>query len=114
MDYASYLRYPVLLKGGRMQMNIDFWNLLYNYLEERRYDNFHQNAMQDADYLKFSKQEQELYSQYENLNLSDEQRKVILNWIDAITVQNEAYTAIVFRMAIQCCFSLLLELADLK
>ena len=114
MDYAPYLRYPILLKGGCMHMNIDFWNLLYNHLEERRYSNFYQNAIQDADYLKASQQEQELCSQYESLNLSDDQRKVILNWIDAITAQNEAYTAVVFRMAMQCCFALLLELADLK
>ena len=52
MDYAPYLRYPVLLKGGRMQMNIDFWNLLYNHLEERRYDNIYQNAKQDADRMR--------------------------------------------------------------
>ena len=97
-----------------MQMNIDFWNLLYNHLEERRYDNIYQNAMQDADYLKASQQEQELCSQYESLNLSDDQRKVILNWIDTINAQNEAYTTVVFRMAMQCCFALLLELADLK
>ena len=114
MDYVPHLRCPVVLKEGRMQMNIDFWNLLYNHLEERRYGNFYQNAIQDADYLKASQQEQELCSQYESLNLSDDQRKVILNWIDAITAQNEAYTAVVFRMAMQCCFALLLELADLK
>ena len=66
-------------------MNIDFLNLLYNYLEEQHYGNFYQNAMQDADYLKASQQEQELCSQYESLNLSDDQSKVILDWIDAIT-----------------------------
>ena len=70
--------------------------------------------MRDADYLKASQQEQELCSQYESLHLSDDQRKVILNWIDAITAQNETYTAVVFRMAMQCCFALLLELADLE
>ena len=72
------------------------------------------NVMQDADYLKFLQQEQELCSQYECLNLSDDQRKVILNWIDTINAMNEAYTAVVFRMAMQCCFALILELADLK
>ena len=97
-----------------MQMNIDFWNLLYNHLEERRYDNIYQNALKDADYLKASQQEQELCSQYESLHLSDDQRKVILNWIDAITAQNEAYTSAAFRMAMQCCFALILELTDLK
>ena len=62
-------------------MNIDIWNLLYNHLEERHHNNIYQNVMQDADYLKFTQQEQELCSQYENLNLSDDQRKVILNWV---------------------------------
>ena len=97
-----------------MQMNIGFWNLLYNHLEERQYDNIYQNVMQDTDYLKFLQQEQELSSQYECLNLLDDQRKVILNWIDTINAMNEAYTTVVFRMAMQCCFALLLDLADLK
>lgn len=88
-------------------MNIDFWNLLYTHLEERRYDSIHQNAMQDADYLKFSQQEQKFNDPYNNLDLSDEQRKVTNHWIDAIHVQDEAYTAVVFRMAMQCCFVLL-------
>lgn len=70
--------------------------------------------MQYTDYLKFSQQKQELCSQYESLNLSDGQRKVIIHWIDTIHAQNEAYTAVVFRMAMQCCFALILELADLK
>ena len=95
-------------------MNHDFFNLLYNYLEERQQNNISQNVRKDADYLKATHQEQKLRSQYENLNLSDEQRTVILDWIDAITDQNEAYTAVVFRMGMQFCFSLLLELTDLK
>ena len=95
-------------------MNLDFFNLLYNYLEERQHDNISQNVRKDANYLKATHQEHKLRSQYENLNLSDEQQTIILDWIDAITAQNEAYTAVVFRMAMQCCFALLLELADLK
>ena len=95
-------------------MNLDFFNLLYNYLEERQHDNISQNVRKDADYLKATHQEHKLRSQYETLNLSDEQQTIILDWIDAITAQNEAYTAVVFRMAMQCCFALLLELADLK
>ena len=59
-------------------------------------------------------QKQELCSQYENLNLSDEQRKGIGHWIDAIHAQDETYTAVVFRMAMQCCFALILDLMDLN
>ena len=95
-------------------MTHDFFNLFYNYLEERQHDNISQNVRKNADYLKATHEEQKLRSQYENLNLSDDQRTVILDWIDAITDQNEVYTAVVFRMAMQYCFALILELADLK
>lgn len=61
-----------------------FCKLLYTHLKERRYDSIYQNTKQDADYLKFPQQEQELCSQYESLYLSDDQRKVILDWIDTI------------------------------
>lgn len=57
--------------------------------------------------------ENKLNEQYKNLGLSDEQRKVIMQWIDAIQAQDSAYTAVVFRMGMQCCFSLLMQLADL-
>ena len=94
-------------------MDIDFWNLLYNHLEERHYNNFYQNVKQDADYLKATIQENKLNEQYEKLNLSDEQRNVIMQWIDAIHAQESTYSAVVFRIGMQCCFSLLMQLADL-
>ena len=89
-------------------MNMDFFQLLYNHLEERN-----QNVKQDANYLKATIQENELNQQYEQLNLSDEQRNVIMQWIDAIHAQETAYSTVVFRMGMQCCFSLLMQLADL-
>lgn len=58
-------------------------------------------------------QENKINAQCKKLDLSDKQRKVIMQWIDAIQAQESAYTAVVFRMGIQCCFSLLMELADL-
>lgn len=42
----------------------------------------------------FSQQKQKLSDQYDNLDLSDEQRKVINDWIDAIHAQDEAYATI--------------------
>lgn len=95
-------------------IDMDIFQLLYNHLEERHYNNICHNAKQDANYLKATTLENELNDQYENLDLSDEQRKVINHWIDAIHAQDEAYTTVVFRMAMQCCFALLLKLADLK
>lgn len=94
-------------------MNIDIFQLFFNYLEERPYNNIHQNTKQDADYLEATMKENELNEQYQQLDLSDEQRKIITQWIDAIQAQESAYTAVVFRMGMQLCFSLLIQLADL-
>ena len=94
-------------------MNMDIFQLFFNYLEERPYNNIYQNVKQDADYLEATIQENKLNEQYQKLHLSDEQRKVILQWTDAIQAQESAYTAVVFRMGMQLCFSLLMQLADL-
>ena len=96
-----------------MMMNMDIFQLFFNYLEERPYNNIHQNVKQDADYLEAAMRENELNEQYKRLNLSDEQHKVITQWMDAIQAQNSAYTSVVFRMGMQLCFSLLMQLADL-
>ncbi|MDE7333386.1 MAG: hypothetical protein K2O16_14370 [Lachnospiraceae bacterium] len=62
--------------------------------------------------MKAAMQEKERNEQYKKLDLSYEQRKVIMQWINAIQAQESAYTAVVFRMGIQLCFSLLMQLAD--
>ena len=94
-------------------IDMDFFQLLFNHLEERHYNNFYQNVKQDANYLKATMQENELNEQYEKLNLSDEQKNVIMQWIDAIHAQESAYSTVVFRMGMQWCFSLLMQLADI-
>ena len=48
--------------------------------------------------------ENELNAEYEKLDLSDEQQNVIMQWIDAIHAQEAAYTVVVFRTGMQCCF----------
>ncbi len=88
-----------------MMMNMDIFQLFFNYLEERPYNNIHQNVKQDADYLEAMMLENKLNDQYQQLNLSDEQRKIIMQWTDAIQAQNSAYTAVVFRMGIILLFS---------
>lgn len=90
-------------------MDNDIFYVLYNYLEERHHNSIYQNAKQDADYLKTTQLKKELNNQYEALALSAEQRNVIDRWIDAIHAQKSAYNAVVFRMAMQCCFSILLR-----
>ena len=57
--------------------------------------------------------ENELNDQYEKLDLSDEQKNIIMQWIDVIHAQEAAYTVVAFRMGMQCCFSLMMQLADL-
>ncbi len=88
-------------------------DLFFHHLEERPYNNIYQNMKQDADYLKASLLENELNKQYKKLDLSDEQRKVITQWIEIIQAQESAYAAVVFRMGMQCCFSSLMQLANL-
>lgn len=94
-------------------MNMDIFQLFFTYLEERPYNSIHQNVKQDTDYVEAAMNETELSEQYKKLNLSDEQRKVIMQWTDAIQAQESAYTAVVFCMGMQLCFSLLIQLADL-
>lgn len=65
-------------------------------------------------YLETAAEEVELCEQYENLELYEEQRNVIKKWIATIHAQNAAYTSVMFRMAMQCCFSLLIQPADVK
>ncbi len=94
-------------------MNIDIFQLFLNYLTERHHNNIYHNIQQDTDYLEASMKGNALSEQYKKLDLSDEQRKIITQWIDAIQAQESAYTAVVFRMGMQFCFSLLIQLADL-
>lgn len=101
-------------KEDLLMMDTDFFKLLYTHLEEREFNNVCQNLKQDENYLEVSREEAELYNRFESLNLPKEQKETIRNWIEAIHAQNAAYTMVVFRMAMQCCFSLLVQLADLK
>lgn len=104
---------PGLSVARSLKHCMDIFQLFFDYLIERPYNNIYQNIKQDADYLEATIQENKLNEQYKKLDLSDEQRKVIIQWIDAIQAQESAYTAVVFRMGMQFCFSLLMELADL-
>ena len=90
------------------------FDMLYSYLEERSDNNIHSQLNADPEYQNALEEECNLYQQYENLNLSEEQCKVIENWLDAVSTTNSAYSAVMFRMGMQFCFSLLIQLADLK
>ena len=90
------------------------FDMLYSYLEERSDNNVHSHLNADPEYKNALEKECNLYQHYENLNLSEEQCKVIEKWVDAVTTTNSAYSAVIFRMGMQCCFSLMMQLADLK
>lgn len=94
-------------------MNMDVFQLFYNYLGERPCNNVYQDMKQDADYLEATTKETKLSQQFKELDLSDEQRKIIMRWTDAIQAQESAYTAVIFRMGMQLCFSLLMQLFNM-
>lgn len=92
----------------------EIFDLLYTHLEERTVNSVRDNLNSDADYQDSMTKECELYQKYESLNLPKEQCRIIEELTDAITARNAAYSAVVFRMGMQCCFSLLMQLADVK
>ena len=58
MDGFGILRYRVLSrKEARMMMNMNIFQLFFNYLEERPYNNVYQNMKQDSDYLEATTKE---------------------------------------------------------
>ena len=77
-------------------MNVDIFQLLFNCLKERPCNNIPQNVKQNADYLKATTQENKLNERCKKIDLSDEQRKVIMQWKDAIQAQESAYTPVIF------------------
>lgn len=92
--------------------NTELFRLLYAHLEEREHNNIFQNLNKDEDYLEAAKSEAEYSEQYQRLDLSEEQREIIENWIDSILAQSAAHSRVVFRLAMQLGFSLLRELGD--
>ena len=87
-------------------MNVDIFQLLFNCLKERPCNNIPQNVKQDADYLKATTQENKLNEQCKKVDLSDEQRKVIMQWKDAIQAQKSAYTPVIFSSGLAMLFFL--------
>ena len=89
-----------------MMMNMDIFQLFFNYLEERLYSKIYQNMKQDDE-------RNRTQSAIQRIGFIGRTEKIIIQWTDAIQAQESAYTAVGFRLGMQCCFSLLMELADL-
>lgn len=70
--------------------------------------------MKDKNYLNAYQHHKELFDKYENLDLLIEQCKFFNELIDAIHSQECAYTAVLFRMAMQYGFSIVWELMDVR
>lgn len=94
--------------------DLNLFQLLYSYLEERRVNGICENLKKDTEYLKTKQIESECCRRYDSLDLTEEQRIIIGQWIDSINALNCAYTEVVFRMAMQLSFSILVQLADWK
>ena len=88
--------------------------MAWSCLLQTAFDNVCHNLKWDGEYLEASKAEAELCRAFENLALPKEQKETIRQWTEAIHAQNTAYTMVVFRMTMQFCFSLLVQLADLR
>lgn len=95
-------------------IDTEIFDLLYTHLEERTANNMRDYLNSDASYQESMTKECEYFQKYESLNLPKEQCRIIEHWTDVTTARNSAYSAVVFRMGMQCCFSLLMQLADLK
>lgn len=95
-------------------IDTEIFDLLYTHLEERTVNNVRDQLNSVANYQEAMSKECELYQEYENLNLPKEHCQIIEQWTDSITARNAAYSSVVFRMGMQCCFSLLMQLADVK
>ena len=74
-------------KGEISLNNMNFFQLVQYYLEKRQSNSIHANPKKDTDYLKASQREDELCNQYENLDLTAEQKNVINKWGDAFHAQ---------------------------
>ena len=65
MDGFGILRYRVLAeRRGLPMMNMDVFQLFYNYLGERPCNNVYQDMKQDADYLEATTKETKLSQQF--------------------------------------------------
>lgn len=92
----------------------NFFELLYSYMKERSFDNIQAQLKKDSTYQCAIEKETEFYQKYEDLNLPEEQEKIIEEYIDSIHNTNSAYSQVHFRIGMQCCFSLLLKLSNWK
>lgn len=85
------------------------FDILYSYLEERSNNNISSQLSADPKYQNALVEKCELYQQYENLNLLEEHCKIV-----TITTTNSAYSSVIFRMGMQFCFPLLIQLSVLN
>lgn len=95
-------------------INADIFDYIYNYLDDCPQDNLNDHLDSDSRYQNALSAERVFAEQYNLLDLTEEQRSVIDKWVDSIQATNAAYSMAMFRLGMQSCFSLLMQLADKK
>lgn len=95
-------------------INADIFESIYNYLEELPEGNIASQLDGDSRYQNALSAERVLAEQYKSLDLTEEQRSVIDKWVDSMQATSAAYSTVLFRLGMQSCFSLLMQLADKK
>lgn len=92
-----------------------FFRPLYNHLENQQDNNVYDNLNHDDDYLKASKAEREICMEHESLDLSKKQKEEFIDqWFSTIHAKDTSHTMVIFHMSMQCCFSSLVHLVNLK
>ncbi len=93
----------------------NFFEIFYTYLEEQCGTGVVAEQLdKDETYQKALEEEHAFYEMYKNLDLTDEQRAIVDQWGDSVQATNAAYSMAVFRLGMQSCFSLMMQLAGLS
>ena len=95
-------------------INADIFDSIYNYLEDCPEDNLSCHLADNRRYQNALSAERTLAEQYQSLVLTEEQRSVIDKWVDSMQATNAAHSMVLFRLGMQSCFSLLMQLSGQK
>ena len=95
-------------------INADIFDYIYNYLDDCPEGNITDHLDSDSRYQNALSAERAFAEQYNLLDLTEEQRSVINKWVDSMQATNAAYSTAMFRLGMQSCFSLLMQLAGRK
>ncbi len=90
--------------------DIDSIQLIHDYFELYATPNVHETLSKNKDYLEALNTEKKLYEQFQDSYLTEEQRDIVEQLIEAICSKNSIYSSTIFRLGMQSCFSLFRQL----